>query len=146
MYFKCILENGTEVYKKIDESVISQFVDPNELNDLVYRKTGNQIYQNDWVFTEFSENYGNVATVDFKEILDLDNILDFLEEEEPVKIKEVKFLEDNSYEHLIASLSLDSPEDVYKKKILFTIDDGVGDNPYSDDPNDYYDAYSDDPS
>lgn len=140
MYFKCTLENGEEVYKSLDEKSIKGAINLEELGEIVYYETGDTIYDNDWEFTEIEGKYCNIVDVNLKDIIDIEELQAILEEDNPEPLKKVEFLEEFSYEHSMASLALDSPKNIYNKRIIFEP------APVERDFDDYDDPYSDDPA
>lgn len=137
MYFKCTLEDGTEVYKSLDESIVKNAINYEDLEEIVYKVKGEKIEDRDWDFTDIQGEYSDVVDVDLRQIIDIDEIFAILSEDLE-SLEKVEFLEKDSYQHSIASLSLKNPKDIYKKRVTFTIAEREDmyeyDDPYSDDP------------
>ena len=141
MYFKCTLKDGSEVYKSIEESDLREAVDYGQLYESVYSQTGDRIKDQDcWGFTEIQERYSDIVDVDLREILNIEQVFQILSDDLE-SLDKVEFLEDSSYQHALASLSLSNPKDIYKKRVTFTAverdEEYEPEDPYSDEPTDY---------
>ena len=136
MYFKCTLSNGTEVYKALDDDALKEAVNYEDLEEIIYEARGERIEDNDWDFTDVKEPHSDIVDVDLRKILNIDDIFKILSEDIEI-LEKVEFLEKDSYQHSIASLSLSSPKDIYKKRVIFT--------PAEEELYEYEDPYSDDP-
>ncbi len=138
MYFKCIFEDGTESYKNLEENHLRQIINEDALKEFISEHSGEEI--EDWDFG--SSSYLDHIIIDF---LEEKNLIFLLEPDLTIDEKlvaKLEFLEKSSYEHVIASLSIDEPKDLYKKRIIYypaqkEEEFAEYDDPYSDEPPDY---------
>lgn len=140
MYFKCTSQDGKEIYKSLDEKTIRSAINIDELQEIIEFQTGDSVEDEGWEFTDIQSKHANIVDVDLRKIINIEELHAILEEECSQIFEKVEFLEDFSYEHSLASLSLSDPKNIYKKRVLYEP------APIDIDQYDYEDPYSDDPS
>lgn len=144
MYFKCVFEDGTEAYKKLSNSQLQRIINVEALKEFINENTGE--VAEDWDFCDLSWSHGDQIEIDFEEEK---NLIDLIEPELMIDeklVNKLEFLEKSTYEHVVASLSIDEPKDLYKKRIIYypaykEEEFAEYDDPYSDEPPDYDDPF-----
>jgi hypothetical protein len=141
MYFRLNLEDGTEVYKDFDNNDLMKIIDEEIIFDIICL-IGERIGENieDWNFTDKPigrHEYLDVVQIDVSSAIIKENpdlVID------GKKVLKINLLEESTYEHALATLSLtDSKAVVYSKNIEYTTDydydyDNDDDGGYSDEP------------
>lgn len=132
MYIKCVFEDGTEQFKKLEDHDLYKILDKNKIVEYLSDKYGEI---EDWEFDDNSGNSENHTDIDIRDFL-LANLNVTLDEK---NVKNIEFLEDDSYEKIVAHMT--GEDEGYNKKILVTLkEEAEGyefDDPYSDEPPDY---------
>lgn len=138
MYFKCIFEDGTESYKKLEEAHLYKIINEDALKEFISENIGEEIEDWDFGYSPYRDH----INIDFQEEKNLLDLIDpnLVIDDKPVA--KLELLEASSYEHVIASLSIDEPKDLYKKRIIYypaqkEEEFAEYDDPYSDEPPDY---------
>jgi hypothetical protein len=115
MYFKLKLEDGTEVYKDLDDDDLEFILDDDAMHNIITTELGFDIEE--WHFTERPSTYQDVVQVDISSAVIRENPPLTIDDK---KITKVDLLEDSTYEHALASLSLSDPNSVvYSKNIRY---------------------------
>lgn len=138
MYFKLKLEDGTEIYKDLDDDALLKILDEDAMADLIAEEVGESI--EDWYFTERPSTYQNVIQLDISSAV-IEEEPDLIVDDKKVSL--VSLLQGSTYEHALATLSLTDPKAVvYSKNIEYTVADieeyyDEDDGGYNDESPDY---------
>ena len=105
MYLKCILENNEIVYKDFTDDELLLIIDDYVLYDELSRLIEDDV--DDWNFTNYPTSYSNIFEI---------NLRDFIRTTKPhfsinkILVEKIEFIEQDSYEHTIASFALNNPQ------------------------------------
>jgi hypothetical protein len=138
MYFKCVFEDGTESYSNLEEKHLQKIINGKALRELISSYIGEDVEDWDWV-----GGYSNRNTIEVdlqkENLLKLSDLSLVIDDK---NVSKLEFLEQSTYEHVVASLSLDNPKNLYTTSVVYfprQEDEDLNDydDPYSDEPPDY---------
>lgn len=128
MYFKLLFEDGTELYRDLEEIELLRVLDEDVMLDILRDETGEDV--EDWSFTTRPSTFSNVVQLDISPAVILEDPPLTIDDK---KVTKIGLLEDSTYEHALATLSILNPNKlIYEKNIGYSV---VRDY--------YYDEYDD---
>ena len=105
MYLKCILENNEVVYKDFADNELLSIIDKDAFNDELSGLVKDDV--DDWNFTDYPTSYSNVFEINLRDFI-CTTKPDFAIDE--ILVEKIEFIEQDSYEHTIASFALNNPQ------------------------------------
>lgn len=131
MYFKLLFEDGTELYRDLEEIELLRVLDEDVMLDILRDETGEDV--EDWSFTTRPSTFSNVVQLDISPAVILEDPPLTIDDK---KVTKISLLEDSTYEHALATLSISNPNKlIYEKNIGYTVEHVP--------PEHYYDEYDD---
>jgi len=115
MYFKLLFEDGTELYKDLEEIELLRVLDEDVMRDILRDETG--LIVEDWSFTTRPSTFSDVVQLDISPAVILEDPPLIIDNK---KVTRISLIENSTYEHALAALSVSNPN----KLIYDQYDDG----------------------